>query len=406
MNPAPAIPPAVPSSVIPPSVPAATVVQFVIKRGGVGEWLPISVAQVSALAAASAPANQAQLPISAAKAATPPLAMTWRAFRRPSSALLSPPFAVVVSRLDETKKARSRINPRQPNPQSVATPTASAAAAPRRVSHLTRRTARARRGASARPAHPVCGSAHAETSGIAPRSRTAHRMAGTPPGVPGSPARPPASARDPGTRRDARRTRGNSFGRSFDISHLDGVIVELALQHLPRPEQTRLHGTDRHLENLGDFLIRHAFHVAQHQGLTKRLRKLIDGAKHLVINDAVEERPLRVFILDLCEDGKRLDRVQIDGLRMPDLPAVFINKGVPQDRKQPSLGIGSLLVLVPGAVGLEHGLLDEIVGVGGIAGEAQSHAVEDVEMHECFVFEARPFLIDGGDRGRGRRDGW
>src|SRR6267142_784369 len=106
ISPAPTTPPAVPRSVIPPSVPAGTGVPLVIRRGGVRECLPISLAQVSAVAAAIAPANPAQLPAKAASAATPPLASTWRSF-------------LVVDfdkRLPDTKKARSSSNPRQPNP--------------------------------------------------------------------------------------------------------------------------------------------------------------------------------------------------------------------------------------------------------------------------------------------------
>ena len=104
------------------------------------ECRPISVAQVSPVAAAIEPANAAQLPASAASAATPPFASTCRSLRRPS-----PPFAAVVNKFDETKKARSRNKPRHPNPHTVARPIASAAAAPRRVSHLTRRTVPAAR---------------------------------------------------------------------------------------------------------------------------------------------------------------------------------------------------------------------------------------------------------------------
>jgi hypothetical protein len=136
MTAAPSTPPAVPKKVIPPLAPVATEAPVVMRRGGAEERVPISVAHVSAAAAASAPANAGQDPSSAATAATPPFATTWRALRRP------PPR---VNKLPETKKARSSNQPRQPTPQTVATPTASAAAAPAVVSHLTRRIARAGR---------------------------------------------------------------------------------------------------------------------------------------------------------------------------------------------------------------------------------------------------------------------
>src|SRR2546422_4002185 len=61
-------------SLIPPDVPRDTRSPVVISRGGHGENEPISVAQVSALAAARAPAAAGQAPASAARAATPPFA--------------------------------------------------------------------------------------------------------------------------------------------------------------------------------------------------------------------------------------------------------------------------------------------------------------------------------------------
>ena len=74
--PAPANPPPIPRSEIPPDVPLGTGRPVVSSRGGVGENAPISVAQVSAAAAASAPAATVHCPHSAATAATPPLAIT------------------------------------------------------------------------------------------------------------------------------------------------------------------------------------------------------------------------------------------------------------------------------------------------------------------------------------------
>src|SRR5216117_3834509 len=56
-----------------------------------------------------------------------------------------------------------------------------------------------------------------------------------------------------------------------------------------------------------------------------------------------EERALRVLILHLREDGVRLDLVQVYGLGMPGTAAVFIDEGVPQNGKQPGLGVGSFL---------------------------------------------------------------
>src|SRR5204862_172036 len=79
--------------------------------------------------------------------------------------------------------------------------------------------------------------------------------------------------------------------------------------------------------------------------------------------------------------------------------------GVPQDREQPPLGVRPPLELVPGAVGLEHRLLDEVVGFRRIAGQAQGDAVQAVEVHKGFALEARPLVGLGRGAGRWRRRG-
>ena len=131
-------------------------------------------------------------------------------------------------------------------------------------------------------------------------------------------------------------------------------------------------------------------------------RELVDGPEHLVVHDAVEEGSLWVVVLDLLEDREGLDRVDVHGLGVPGAAAVFINESVPQDRQQPALGVGAPLELMPGAVRLEHGLLDQVVGFRRIAGEPQRHPVQAVEMDQRLALEARPLLGVGRRRGGGR----
>src|SRR3989475_467292 len=171
---APAAPPSEPKTVIPPDVPRGTCRPLVMSRGAKGEKAPISVAQVSAAAAASAPAAIGHALNSAATAATPPFASTCRAVRRGARRSAS-----CVRRLPERKKTRSNTRPRHETPHVTAPPTASAATTPSGVSHLTRRTARAGSGASARGARPGPGSGRAGNRGTASRSRSAHRREGT-----------------------------------------------------------------------------------------------------------------------------------------------------------------------------------------------------------------------------------
>src|SRR5439155_8646189 len=175
---APATPPAVPSAVIPPDAPRVTRSHVVTSRGATGEHEPISVAQVSAVAAAIAPAAAGQEPARAAAAATPPFASTCRAFRLPPV-----PLAHCVSRLPDRKNAASSARLGQPNPQVTATPTARLAAKPSRVSQLTRRTVRGVSGASGREARRGRGSGPAGSRGTDARSRSARRREGSPRGA-------------------------------------------------------------------------------------------------------------------------------------------------------------------------------------------------------------------------------
>src|SRR2546428_113180 len=251
-------------------------------------------------------------------------------------------------------------------------------------------------------AHPGRGTGSAETAGTSPRSRSAPHRARTRPGDPGSAAPSPGSAPCPGTRTDALRTRGSSCGTSLDVAHAHGVLVQLPLQRLPGPEEPRLHGAHGYAQDLADLLVAHPFDVAQNQGFPERFRELINGFEHLVVDDLVEEGPLGVVVLYISKHRVGLDSVHVHGFGVPGAAAVFINKGIAEDREQPPLGIGPLLVLIPGAIRLEHGLLDQVVGVGGIAGQAQGDPVEGVEVHQGFLLEARPLLIDrGGRRGGG-----
>src|ERR1700678_3112717 len=137
---APAIEAPVPAAVIPPDKPVATRRNVKIERGGWEDNTPISVAHVSAAAAANAPAKaaaNAALPCdanSAQTAATPPLANTSRASRGPSlpasfnARLRAEPIR--ESSADGTKNANNTAAAGQPPAPNVAEPTSHAATAP------------------------------------------------------------------------------------------------------------------------------------------------------------------------------------------------------------------------------------------------------------------------------------
>ena len=123
---APAISASVPGNVIPPESPAATGRNVRIERGGRRASVPISVAHVSAVAAAYAPANaNAQrtswvgTQATAHAVATPPLASTCNASRGPalptSTRARLRALPIRESSTDGTKNAsRTRVKPSVP----------------------------------------------------------------------------------------------------------------------------------------------------------------------------------------------------------------------------------------------------------------------------------------------------
>lgn len=163
INAAPPIAPSTPQPVIAPDVPVGTGFQLVMRRGKVRAKTPSSVDQVSALAAASAPAiashaaSRFEAPnTTAAAAATPPLASVCIRSRceplencAASCAFRRPP--VRESALDETKKTISSVAPGKPAPPNTAVPTSSAPNAPLGESARWRSPSQPIKAASAAP---------------------------------------------------------------------------------------------------------------------------------------------------------------------------------------------------------------------------------------------------------------
>ena len=84
-----------------------------------------------------------------------------------------------------------------------------------------------------------------------------------------------------------------------------------------------------------------------------------------------------------------LDGVAGSALGRTLLLAVAGDVRVGEDPVQPGLDVGAGLVLVELLVGLEVRLLDEVLRVGTVAGQAQCRAEELVHEGHRFVHEAR-----------------
>jgi hypothetical protein len=89
-----------------------------------------------------------------------------------------------------------------------------------------------------------------------------------------------------------------------------------------------------------------------------------------------------------------LDILAVGLLGLALLLAVVVDERVGQDPVQPGLEIRTLRELVEGGEGLDVGLLDEVLGVGGVARHAHRGGIELVEEGQCVPFEPGSPLLD------------
>lgn len=95
-----------------------------------------------------------------------------------------------------------------------------------------------------------------------------------------------------------------------------------------------------------------------------------------------------VFADDVVEI---LDIVVIDGIGFFNGLPIDVDICVLHDTEQPCPNVRSFLVLIPKAVRLQKGLLEEVVGIVNIARHAQRIIIEDIHMGNCFLLK---FLVD------------
>ncbi len=90
-----------------------------------------------------------------------------------------------------------------------------------------------------------------------------------------------------------------------------------------------------------------------------------------------------------------LDRVGVGLERLALLLAVAVDERVGQDPVQPGLEVGALGELVEGGERLDERLLDEILGVGRVAGHPHRRRVELIEEGQRVALEPSPALLGG-----------
>jgi hypothetical protein len=72
----------------------------------------------------------------------------------------------------------------------------------------------------------------------------------------------------------------------------------------------------------------------------------------------------------------------LDDVAFLGRPPVPVDEGVGEDLVEPGLDVGAALELVEEAESPEHRILDQVLGVPGVLGEAESGGVEAVEMRK------------------------
>ena len=166
------------------------------------------------------------------------------------------------------------------------------------------------------------------------------------------------------------------------------------------------HGT---VQDLGDLLVREILQIGQDHHHPVVVRKGLQGPLHVVVQNPREELGLRVGGLigavppnDPLEGVLDLGEVDAAGLELA--LAVVVDEGVLEDLEEPGLQVGAFLELVVVLVGLEEGLLDEILRVLRGSRHAIGRVVERVdERHHLRIEVPRGDVARaGGLCGRGQ----
>ncbi len=142
---------------------------------------------------------------------------------------------------------------------------------------------------------------------------------------------------------------------------------------------------DRAVQDLGDLLVGEILEVGQDDDhpvvVGQRVERLLD----VVVEHAVEVLGLGIRRLvgvvaphDPLEGI--LDLGEIDAARLELLLAVVVDERVLEDLEEPGLQVGAFLELVVVLVGLEVGLLDQVLGVLGAARHAVGRVVERIQI--------------------------
>ena len=186
------------------------------------------------------------------------------------------------------------------------------------------------------------------------------------------------------------------------------VIVERSLQELPPAVEAAHHGADGAAHDLRDLLVAELLDVTEDHGDLEVGRERIERALHLALDDRLKR--LRLGVAEVAHRRRAHPAVdQRIGVRpledgaLEPAAAVLVDEGVGEDPEQPRLQVRAGVELVPRPHRLEERVLDEILGLGRVAGQLAGDRVQRVEVPDGLLGEPIDFLLLYGGRGPGAR---
>src|ERR1019366_10628754 len=129
------------------------------------------------------------------------------------------------------------------------------------------------------------------------------------------------------------------------------------------------HCSDRYLHDVGYLLVRETLHVGEENRHAEVLRKRLQGGLELVIGDPRKSLVLSASTDPLLpapqstEEVELLDVVELSLLRAAGSRAVAVDESVRQDAIEPSLEVRAGFEAAVAPIGLQIGLLHQVLRV-------------------------------------------
>jgi len=148
-------------------------------------------------------------------------------------------------------------------------------------------------------------------------------------------------------------------------------------------EDARLDGSHGNAQLLSDFIVMKTVQEHGERHLEFRLQTINGGENVLFVDDCGHRIGIQrstgieeVLVVRAVHNGV-----------LEFLALVVVDEDVAHDRVQPTLDVGPLLEIVLVPQGLHHGVLDQIVRILRVTGEADGKAFEEIAVVDQEVVE-------------------